>query len=120
MASKQETDGRQMGYKCRIAGVLLLLLTSIAALIAVAVIQDTWRFKEYSLEVNTYTYVNLEGLYSNGIKQFSEHIHTEKERQRCVHKHMSQLRHTLSCECDAGRYPDVRVKAGGFSHQAAY
>ena len=62
MASKQETDGRQMGYKCRIAGVLLLLLTSIAALIAVAVIQDTWRFKEYSLEVNTYTYVNLEGL----------------------------------------------------------
>ncbi|XP_036931147.1 ectonucleoside triphosphate diphosphohydrolase 3-like [Acanthopagrus latus] len=39
-----------MGYKCRIAGVLLLLLTSIAALIAVAVIQDTWRFKEYSLE----------------------------------------------------------------------
>ncbi|XP_030251001.1 ectonucleoside triphosphate diphosphohydrolase 3 [Sparus aurata] len=50
MASKQETAGRQMGYKCRIAGVLLLLLTSIAALIAVAVIQDTWKFKEYSLE----------------------------------------------------------------------
>uniref|UniRef100_A0A8C2WZL4 Ectonucleoside triphosphate diphosphohydrolase 3 n=1 Tax=Cyclopterus lumpus TaxID=8103 RepID=A0A8C2WZL4_CYCLU len=45
MASK-----RQMGYKCRIAGVLLLLLASIAALVAVAVIQDTWKFKEYSLE----------------------------------------------------------------------
>ncbi|XP_063736272.1 ectonucleoside triphosphate diphosphohydrolase 3 isoform X2 [Eleginops maclovinus] len=39
-----------MGYKCRIAGVLLLLLASIAALVAVAVIQDTWGFKEYSYE----------------------------------------------------------------------
>ncbi|XP_019946784.1 ectonucleoside triphosphate diphosphohydrolase 3 [Paralichthys olivaceus] len=39
-----------MAYKCRIAGVLLLLLASIAALIAVAIIQDTWAFKEYSLE----------------------------------------------------------------------
>ncbi|XP_069549273.1 ectonucleoside triphosphate diphosphohydrolase 3 [Brachyistius frenatus] len=39
-----------MGYKCRIVGVLLLLLASIAALIAVAVIQDTWSTKEYSLE----------------------------------------------------------------------
>ena len=47
MASKQK-----MGYKCRIAGVLILLLGSIAALVAVAVIQDTWKFKEYSLEVN--------------------------------------------------------------------
>ncbi|KAM6994181.1 LOW QUALITY PROTEIN: ectonucleoside triphosphate diphosphohydrolase 3 [Tautogolabrus adspersus] len=37
MASK-----RPVGYKCRIAGVLLLLLGSIAALVAVAVIQDTW------------------------------------------------------------------------------
>ncbi|XP_059195611.1 ectonucleoside triphosphate diphosphohydrolase 3 [Centropristis striata] len=37
MASK-----RQMGYKCRIAVVLLLLLGSIAALVAVAIIQDTW------------------------------------------------------------------------------
>lgn len=45
MASKHK-----MGYKCRIAGVMLLLLTSIAALIAVAVIQDTWRFLEYSKE----------------------------------------------------------------------
>ncbi|XP_042346574.1 ectonucleoside triphosphate diphosphohydrolase 3 [Plectropomus leopardus] len=45
MASKRKT-----GYKCRIAGVLLLLLASIAALIAVAVIQDTWRSKEYTLE----------------------------------------------------------------------
>lgn len=51
MASKQ-----QMGYKCRIAGVMLLLLASIAALVAVAVIQDTWASKEYSLEVNTYTH----------------------------------------------------------------
>ncbi|KAM9353681.1 ectonucleoside triphosphate diphosphohydrolase 3 [Symphorus nematophorus] len=40
----------QMGYKCRIAGVLLLLLASIAALVAVAVIQDTWASKEYSSE----------------------------------------------------------------------
>ncbi|XP_068592516.1 ectonucleoside triphosphate diphosphohydrolase 3 [Cebidichthys violaceus] len=39
-----------MGYKCRIAGVLLLLLASIAALVAVVVIQDTWRSKEYSLQ----------------------------------------------------------------------
>ncbi|KAM6935454.1 ectonucleoside triphosphate diphosphohydrolase 3 isoform 2-T2 [Lycodopsis pacificus] len=45
MASKQ-----QMGYKCRIAGVVLLLLASIAALVAVVVIQDTWKSKEYSLE----------------------------------------------------------------------
>ncbi|XP_031729560.1 ectonucleoside triphosphate diphosphohydrolase 3 [Anarrhichthys ocellatus] len=45
MASKQH-----MGYKCRIAGVLLLLLASIAALVAVVVIQDTWKSKEYSFE----------------------------------------------------------------------
>ncbi|XP_045902027.1 ectonucleoside triphosphate diphosphohydrolase 3 isoform X2 [Micropterus dolomieu] len=45
MASKQ-----QMGYKCRVAGVLLLLLASIAALVAVAIIQDTWRSKEYTSE----------------------------------------------------------------------
>ncbi|XP_044063731.1 ectonucleoside triphosphate diphosphohydrolase 3 [Siniperca chuatsi] len=45
MASK-----RQMGYKCRIAGVVLLLLASIAALVAVAIIQDTWKSKEYTLE----------------------------------------------------------------------
>ncbi|AWO96921.1 putative ectonucleoside triphosphate diphosphohydrolase 3 [Scophthalmus maximus] len=45
MASKQRA-----GYKCRIAGVLLLLLASVAALVAVAVIQDTWAFKEYGLE----------------------------------------------------------------------
>ncbi|XP_034730795.1 ectonucleoside triphosphate diphosphohydrolase 3 [Etheostoma cragini] len=45
MASKQKTC-----YKCCIAGVLLLFLASIAALVAVAVIQDTWRSKEYSLE----------------------------------------------------------------------
>lgn len=45
---------RKVGYQCRIAAVLLLLLASIGALIAVAVIQDTWRSKEYSLEVNIY------------------------------------------------------------------
>ncbi|XP_040899851.1 ectonucleoside triphosphate diphosphohydrolase 3 [Toxotes jaculatrix] len=45
MASKQ-----RMGYRCCIAGVVLLLLASIAALIAVAVIQDTWALKEYSVE----------------------------------------------------------------------
>lgn len=51
MASK-----RQMGYKCRIAGVMLLLLASIAALVAVAVIQDAWASKEYTLEVNTHSH----------------------------------------------------------------
>ncbi|KAM9310201.1 ectonucleoside triphosphate diphosphohydrolase 3 [Pholidichthys leucotaenia] len=45
MASKQK-----MGYKCRIAAVFLLLLASIAALVAVAVIQDSWRYKRYSKE----------------------------------------------------------------------
>ncbi|KAG7229410.1 hypothetical protein INR49_012801 [Caranx melampygus] len=45
MGSKDNVD-----YSCRIAGVILLLLTSIAALIAVAIIQDTWGVKEYSLE----------------------------------------------------------------------
>lgn len=53
MASK-----RQMGYKCRIAGVMLLLLASIAALVAVAVIQDAWASKEYTLEVNTHTHTH--------------------------------------------------------------
>lgn len=37
-----------MGYKCRIAAVVLLLLASIAALVAVAVIQDTWALKTYT------------------------------------------------------------------------
>ncbi|XP_057690393.1 ectonucleoside triphosphate diphosphohydrolase 3 isoform X2 [Corythoichthys intestinalis] len=41
---------RKVGYKCRIATVLLILLGSIAGLIAVAVIQGHWRSKEYSLE----------------------------------------------------------------------
>ncbi|XP_072317545.1 ectonucleoside triphosphate diphosphohydrolase 3 [Eucyclogobius newberryi] len=45
MASKEST-----GYKCRIALVLLLLLGSIAALIAVTVIQDKWKFDSYSTE----------------------------------------------------------------------
>uniref|UniRef100_A0A3Q0T5G1 Ectonucleoside triphosphate diphosphohydrolase 3 n=1 Tax=Amphilophus citrinellus TaxID=61819 RepID=A0A3Q0T5G1_AMPCI len=45
MASKHK-----MGYKCRIAGVMLLLFASIAALIAVAVVQDTWKLSEYTKE----------------------------------------------------------------------
>ncbi|XP_026225671.1 ectonucleoside triphosphate diphosphohydrolase 3 [Anabas testudineus] len=45
MGSKQK-----IGYKCRVAGVFFLLLASIAALVAVAVIQDRWRFKEYNEE----------------------------------------------------------------------
>ncbi|XP_015804642.2 ectonucleoside triphosphate diphosphohydrolase 3 [Nothobranchius furzeri] len=45
MASKNK-----MGYKCRIAGVVLLLLAGIAALVTVAVVQDTLKRKEYSLE----------------------------------------------------------------------
>lgn len=48
MGSKKQT-----GYKCRIAIVVLLLLASIAALVAVAVIQDSWASKEYGTEVNT-------------------------------------------------------------------
>ncbi|XP_054478026.1 ectonucleoside triphosphate diphosphohydrolase 3 [Anoplopoma fimbria] len=44
------TSKQQMGYKCRIGGVLLLLLASIAALVAVVVIQDTWKSKQYSSE----------------------------------------------------------------------
>lgn len=39
-----------MGYKCRIAAVFLLLLASIAALVAVAVIQDTWALKSYTTQ----------------------------------------------------------------------
>ncbi|KAM4568793.1 ectonucleoside triphosphate diphosphohydrolase 3 [Fundulus diaphanus] len=41
---------KKMGYKCRIAGVMLLLFGSIAALVAVAVIQDKLKVKEYGLE----------------------------------------------------------------------
>lgn len=37
-----------MGYKCRIAAVFLLLLASIAALVAVAIIQDTWALETYT------------------------------------------------------------------------
>ncbi|XP_037639389.1 ectonucleoside triphosphate diphosphohydrolase 3 isoform X1 [Sebastes umbrosus] len=47
---KEMASKRKVGYKCRIAGVLLLLLASIAALVAVAVIQDTWGSKLYSSE----------------------------------------------------------------------
>lgn len=46
MGSKQK-----MGYKCHIAGVFFLLLASIAALVAIAIIQDRWRFEEYNEEV---------------------------------------------------------------------
>ncbi|KAF7659405.1 hypothetical protein LDENG_00297880 [Lucifuga dentata] len=41
---------RKVGYKCHIAAVLLFLLASIGALIAVTIIQDTWRSTEYSIE----------------------------------------------------------------------
>ncbi|XP_019750641.1 ectonucleoside triphosphate diphosphohydrolase 3 isoform X2 [Hippocampus comes] len=41
---------KKVGYKCRIATVLFLLLASIAGLIAVAVIQHNWRSMEYTLE----------------------------------------------------------------------
>lgn len=41
---------KKMGYKCRIAGVMLLLIGSIAALVAIAVIQDKLTVKEYGKE----------------------------------------------------------------------
>uniref|UniRef100_A0A3P9P712 Ectonucleoside triphosphate diphosphohydrolase 3 n=1 Tax=Poecilia reticulata TaxID=8081 RepID=A0A3P9P712_POERE len=41
---------KKMGYKCRIAGVMLLLIGSIAALVVVAVVQDKLKVKEYGLE----------------------------------------------------------------------
>ncbi|XP_034553990.1 ectonucleoside triphosphate diphosphohydrolase 3 [Notolabrus celidotus] len=47
---KEMASKRPMGYKCRIALVVLILLASIAALVAVAVIQDTWGTKEYMME----------------------------------------------------------------------
>lgn len=46
---------KKMGYKCRIAGVMLLLLGSIAALVVVAVIQDKLKVEEYGSEVNIHT-----------------------------------------------------------------
>ncbi|XP_060907023.1 ectonucleoside triphosphate diphosphohydrolase 3 isoform X1 [Labrus mixtus] len=51
MNEEQEMPSkRQRGYKCRVAAVLLLLLGSIAALAAVAVIQDTWGTNNYTSE----------------------------------------------------------------------
>ncbi|CAN9513903.1 unnamed protein product [Ophioblennius macclurei] len=44
------TSKQKMGYKCRITSVFLLLLACIAALVAVAVIQDTWKTKEYGMQ----------------------------------------------------------------------
>ncbi|XP_015245012.1 PREDICTED: ectonucleoside triphosphate diphosphohydrolase 3 isoform X2 [Cyprinodon variegatus] len=41
---------KKIGYKCRIAGVMLLLLGSIAALVVVAVIQDKLKVEEYGSE----------------------------------------------------------------------
>lgn len=82
-----------MGYKCRIAIVLLLLLTSIAALIAVAIIQDTWMSKEYSLEVSTYThkcvstYLLATGLLYFHIHKCSKHIHTEHTKRKTGNTH---------------------------------
>lgn len=49
---------RQTGYKCRIAVVITLLLASIAALVAVAVIQNSWASTEYTLEVNTHKHTH--------------------------------------------------------------
>ncbi|XP_028282269.1 ectonucleoside triphosphate diphosphohydrolase 3 [Parambassis ranga] len=45
MGSKQK-----IGFKCRLAVVLLLLLASIAAIVTIAVIQDNWMTKEYGTE----------------------------------------------------------------------
>lgn len=57
MLFQQEMGSKKkMGYKCRIAGVMLLLIGSIAALVAVAVIQDKLTVKEYGIEVKTHTY----------------------------------------------------------------
>ncbi|RVE62420.1 hypothetical protein OJAV_G00156980 [Oryzias javanicus] len=47
--TQQEME-KKIGYKCRIGGVVLLLLGSIAALVAVAVIQNTWTSNQYSQE----------------------------------------------------------------------
>lgn len=46
---------KKVGYKCRIAGVIFLLLVGIAAIVAVAVIQKTLKSQEYGLEVKTHT-----------------------------------------------------------------
>lgn len=54
MGSKKQT-----GYMCRVALVVLLLLCSIAALVAVAVIQDSWAAKEYGTEVNTHMHAHV-------------------------------------------------------------
>uniref|UniRef100_A0A3B3UL36 Ectonucleoside triphosphate diphosphohydrolase 3 n=1 Tax=Poecilia latipinna TaxID=48699 RepID=A0A3B3UL36_9TELE len=51
MLCQQEMGSKKkMGYKCRIAGVMLLLIGSIAALVVVAVVQDKLKVKEYGLE----------------------------------------------------------------------
>lgn len=55
MASKTK-----VGYKCRIAGVVFLLLAGIAALVTVAVIQNTLKSQEYGLEVTTHTGMSTE------------------------------------------------------------
>ncbi|XP_037532333.1 ectonucleoside triphosphate diphosphohydrolase 3 [Nematolebias whitei] len=41
---------KKVGYKCRVAGVVFLLLAGIAALVTVAVIQNTLKSQEYGLE----------------------------------------------------------------------
>lgn len=51
---------KKVGYKCRIAGVIFLLLAGIAALVAVAVIQKTLKSQEYGLEVNTHTIISTD------------------------------------------------------------
>ena len=117
MASKQ-----QMGYKCRIAGVLLFLFTGIAALIAVAVIQKTWRFKEYSLEVSTCPQIHIYPLAKSLLtftfkSTLSAQNASARERQRHVFKYTYFNPLIFHCECVARHYPDVRSGSGegGFS-----
>ncbi|TKS81795.1 Ectonucleoside triphosphate diphosphohydrolase 3 [Collichthys lucidus] len=91
MASKQP-----MGYKCRIAVVLLVLLASIAALVAVAVIQDTWSSKEYSIEygivIDSGSSRSTVFLYEwPGEKQNETGVVTEKENCRVAGNGISEM-----------------------------
>ncbi|KAG8010231.1 Ectonucleoside triphosphate diphosphohydrolase 3, partial [Nibea albiflora] len=91
MASKQP-----MGYKCRIAVVLLVLLASIAGLVAVAVIQDAWSSKEYSIEYGIV--IDSGSSRSNvflyewpGEKQNETGVVTEKENCRVAGNGISEM-----------------------------
>ncbi|CAI5663105.1 unnamed protein product [Oreochromis niloticus] len=96
MASKHK-----MGYKCRIAGVMLLLLTSIAALIAVAVIQDTWRFLEYSKEYGI--------VIDAGSSRSNVYLYEwpgAKENETGI------VTETLNCKVDGNAISDMKVNPG--------